>query len=163
MGGFINTTSSIKEQTPYGYIDLTAFYLRTSASTSFFLWGASASYIKLKTVNSKTNLQHARMTLNPLLIDLRLHYPLLSLFSSSDLAGKMNFFVNCGTGVSYVTLSEGSDNRTSTYFTVQPGCGISMNLNEYVYVVNQYDYLYIHQSKLSYSGVRARLGVGYVF
>ena len=129
----------------------------------YFQWGLSASYIKLKTMDSKTNLKNAEMTLNPLLVDFRLKYPLLSLFSSAKPAAGIDFFVNLGAGFSYVVLKEGNDNRTGMYYTVQPSIGASISINEKLYIVNQYDFLYIHQNELPYSGCRVRLGAGYIF
>ncbi|HEY1407119.1 MAG TPA: hypothetical protein VF857_10965 [Spirochaetota bacterium] len=162
-GGFIKTVKSLKEQVPYGYVDLSAFYLRTSASLPFFVWGGSASYIRLSTSNSKTKLKNAQMSLYPMMIDLRMKYPLLSKVSTSVWVSKIDFFATCGGGISYVTLTDGQEKRTGTYFTVQPGVGISMNIDDRFFLSNQYDYLYIHEKECSYSGVRVRIGVGYIF
>lgn len=163
IGGYIKTTSSIKEQTPNGSFDVSVFYLRSSSSFPRFQWGVSAAYIKLKTINSKTKLSNATMTLNPVLVDIRMRYPLLSIVSDSVAAGKIDFFIGTGTGISYVTLKEGNDSRTDSYLTIQPIIGLSISLNEQLYLVNQYSYLYIYQKDLSYSGIRTCLGAGYIF
>jgi hypothetical protein len=162
-GGYIKTTSSVKEQTPNGSFDVSAFYLRSSSSFPWFQWGVSAAYIKLKTINSKTKLSNATMTLNPMLVDIQMKYPLLSIVSDSEAAGKIDFFIGTGAGISYVTLTEGNDSRTDSYFTVQPVIGLSISLNEQLYLVNRYSYLYIYQKDLSYSGIRTCLGAGYIF
>jgi|GEM_PF-3462452 len=163
MMGITKTVGSLNAQVPYGYIDLTAYYLRSSAELPFFLWGASASCIRLSTNDNKTRLRNARMTLYPLMIDFRLRYPILSLVSSSGWASGISFFAGCGGGVSYVSLEEGSGRQSGTYFSMQPGIGFTVYINERISVTNQYDYLYIHQKECSYTGLRGRIGFGYDF
>jgi hypothetical protein len=103
------------------------------------------------------------MTLYPLMIDFRLRYPVLSLVSSSGWASGISFFAGCGGGVSYVSLEEGSGRQSGTYFSMQPGIGFTVYINERISVTNQYDYLYIHQKECSYTGLRGRIGFGYDF
>jgi hypothetical protein len=162
-GGITRTMNTLKSQVPYGYIDLSAFYLRSNPALPFFQWGISLSYIQLSTNDAKTNLKNAKMTMCPMLADVRLKYPLFSCITSASWASKMDFFADIGAGTSYVTLSEGTENRTASYFSVQPSAGISISISERLYLVNQYDWLYIHQSKLSYTGARARFGAGFIF
>jgi len=163
MGGMTKTVSSVKEQVPYAIEDFSAFFLRSYASMPYFQWGLSASYIRLITNTGRTRLDNPVMTLCPLLVDVRLKYPLFSFLFKSSWASKINFFAGCGAGASYVILAEGNENRTGSYLTIQPSLGVSVAIGERLYLVNQYDYAYIYQSTLPYAGVRARLGAGFIF
>lgn len=162
-GGITRTMNTVREQAPYGYVDISAFYLRSTPSLPFLQWGLSASYIRLATKSSETKLKDAELTICPALAALRLRYPLISLVTNAAWAANTGFFAELGAGTSYVTLSEKNENRTGSYFTAQPSFGVSFCAAERVYIESRCDWLYVHQAKLSYTGLRARIGAGYIF